>query len=167
MSEEKMPLVKQRMPIVQKDLTPPDGFGYGYGFDPAGPDYRGVISQIKREILVEISSYPENGFWPKPTSLRERHREELNLNSLPDGELQWLLAQTMQAARQRGILKRDCPTPLTAQTGGMTQTLVAVLLFPAARQRLLRILEQTVLGGLELVDQAKSRIMSMMGDELF
>lgn len=147
--EQHLPLVERRRPGRNEDTVyfEPDMQGM-----LGVADYRAVISQIKREVLVEISGH-SNG-------------SVSALNSIPDAKLTSLLTQTRLEAKRRGLLDDYAPRTRPRTTMNLSQTLLAVLLFPAARKRLERILTQTALGGLELLEKAKDNIATMMEDEL-
>lgn len=123
-------------------------------------DYPAVISQIKREVLIEISSYPGNGVFSEQKS---------RFDLLPDNEVERLLSRVTSEAQQRGLLQPDyCEDGL-----GITQTMLAIVFFPQARQKLIGILQQSARNGLELVKQANSlleqtkrSILTIIGNEL-
>ncbi len=140
--EQHMPLVEQRAPRIERG-APSNREG----------DYRAVISQIKQEILVEISGRPNQ---TSPT-----------LHSVPDAKLKSLLEQVQREASRRGLAENYYGKPEPLGGVNVFQMLLAVLLFPSARKKLERILAQTALGGLELLEKAKDNIAIMMRDELF
>ncbi len=140
--EQHMPLVEERSARIER-AAPLN----------QGGDYRAVISQIKQEILVEISGRPSQ---TSPT-----------LHSVPDAKLKSLLEQVQLEAGRRGLTENYYDKPEPPGAVNVSQMLLAVLLFPSARKRLERILAQTALGGLELLEKAKDNIAVMMRDELF
>lgn len=139
-----MPLVEQQMPHLHEKAA---------YFDPDMRDYRAVISQIKQEILVEISGQANGSL--------------AALSNVPDAKLKSLLNQMRLEAQRRGLLEDYDSGTRPRAAMSVSQTLLAVLLFPAARRKLERILAQTALGGLELLEKTKDNIALMMEDELF
>ncbi|NLJ80826.1 MAG: hypothetical protein GX335_07370 [Firmicutes bacterium] len=138
-------------------------------FRPLPYDYPAVIRQIKREILIEISGYSQNGVLPAQNRVHDVYKQSKRLDLLEDVEIEKLLSQIMWEARRRGLLQ-----PNHRNGSGLTQTLLTLLFFPQARLRLLRILEQSALSGLKLVEQAnslfeqtKGSILSTLMDELY
>ncbi len=137
-------------------------------------DFDEVISQIKREVLIEISSFSQSGARQRSYVDRQIRWNSgtaaADFDNLPDDEFKRLFNQTMREARLRGLVSQE----RGFGEANLAQSLLAVLLFPASRRRLANILRQTALEGLDLVEQAntlmakaKTNIVNMIGDELY
>ena len=126
-------------------------------YSPLTHDYRAVISQIKREILIEISGHPHH----RPVSLPQVKPEigigSYGLCSLSDAELKEMLAMVAEESSRRGLLEKNSGRlPKGMGEMGASHTLLAALLFPPVRQRMEEILCQTAMDGLGIVRQVGS-----------
>ncbi len=130
-------------------------------------DYRAVISQIKKEVLIEISGYSST----KPSTYTYVDEQQgWSIDSLSYDDLQKLLTLVMNEADKRGLLNQH-NNPLKEYPTGSSPSLLALLLHPPSRKKYENLIRQTAVDGFKLLEQAnhflretKSNILNIIGD---
>lgn len=120
-------------------------------------DYRAVISQIKRDIMIEITNQGRPDRWSTASPGYFADADPIGFNNLSNKELEALLIYALTEARQRGLAAppyRERQSRLPPM--GIGQALLAALLLPSVRQKMEQILFQTAVDGIDLVRQAGS-----------
>ncbi len=143
--EQHMPLVEERSARIERAAP----------LNQGGGDYRAVISQIKQEILVEISGRPSQ---TSPT-----------LHSVPDAKLKSLLEQVQLEAGRRGLTENyyDKPEPPRVRLMFRKCCWQCFCSPPPPGKGWKEFWPKLPWGGLELLEKAKDNIAVMMRDELF